>query len=226
MKRKFPFAVDEFYHLYNRGVDKRKIFWDDHDRQRFLMLLYLCNERETVHLKNLKRGGTTYRDVFSFDRGKPLVAIGAYCLMPNHFHLLVREVTKGGISLFMQKLLTGYAMYINKRHERSGALFEGRFKSERVHTDNYFHYLYSYIHLNPVKMLNPEWKSQGLVSIEDTTKYLEQYWYSSYVDYLGKARSESSILDRLRFPDFFQDPGSFEKFHQYWLAYSSNNIKV
>lgn len=219
MNRKIPIAVDEFYHLYSRGVNKGKIFWDERDRQRFLMLLYLCNGTDTVHLKNLKAGKISYREVFSVDRGKPLVAIGAYCLMPNHFHLLTREISEGGMSLFMQKLLTGFAMFVNKRHERSGPLFEGRFKSEHVDTDNYFHYLYSYIHLNPLKILDPGWREHGLVSIDKAAEYLSRYPYSSYKDYLGEDRPESKILDRARFPDFFQESGSFETFHKYWLSY-------
>jgi putative transposase len=219
MDRKIPFAVDEFYHLYSRGVNKGKIFWDDGDRRRFLMLLYLCNGTETVHLKNLKSGKIPYKDVFSVDRGEPLVAIGAYCLMPNHFHLFIREVSEGGASLFMKKLLTGFAMYINKRHERTGPLFTGRFKSEHIGTDNYFHYLYSYIHLNPIKILDPGWKQHGLLSIEGAVEYLDRYRYSSYRDYLGGDRPEAKILNRERFPDFFQESGSFEKFHKYWLSY-------
>lgn len=219
MNRKIPLAVDEFYHLYSRGVNKGRIFWDERDRRRFLTLLYLCNGTEIVHLKNLKFGKISYRDVFSVDRGKPLVAIGAYCLMPNHFHLFIREVSEGGTSLFMQKLLTGFAMYINKKYERSGPLFEGRFKSEHIDTDNYFHYLYSYIHLNPIKILEPEWKERGLLSIEGAIEYLYQYRYSSYRDYLGEDRPEAKILSREQFPDFFQESGSFEKFHKYWLSY-------
>lgn len=226
MNRKIPIAIDEFYHLYSRGVNKGKIFWDDRDRRRFLTLLYLCNGTETVHLKNLKSGNISYREVFSVDRGKPLVAIGAYCLMPNHFHLLIKETSEGGTSLFMQKLLTGYAMYINKRHERTGPLFEGRFKSEHVDTDNYFHYLYSYIHLNPIKLLDSEWKERRLQSIEGAIEYLERYLFSSYKDYLGESRPESVILNRNQFPDFFQEPGSFGVFHKYWLSYNHKNIKV
>ncbi len=221
MKRRIPLAVNEFYHLYNRGVDKRKIFWDERDYRRFLVLLYLCNGSELVDMRKLKSGDIEYKDVFSLDRGEPLVAIGAYCLMPNHFHILVHEIVDGGTSLFMKKLLTGFSMYINKKHERSGVLFEGRFKSEHVHTENYFHYLYSYIHLNPIKIIEPNWKKVGLKSIDGAVEYLHQYPYSSYMDYLGIERLESSILNKKEFPDFFQDKGSFEKFHKYWLSYGS-----
>ena len=222
MNRKIPLAVNEFYHLYNRGVDKHKIFWDERDRRRFLSLLYLCNGTETVHLQNLRAGNISYEEVFLVDRGEPLVAIGAYCLMPNHFHILVHEISDGGTSLFMQKLQTGFAMYANKRHERSGSFFSGKFKSEHVHTNNYFHYLYSYIHLNPIKILDPNWKKVGLTSVGEAMKYLNQYPYSSYMDYIGNDRPESKILNRSKFPDFFQNPGSFEKFHEYWLSYSSH----
>jgi putative transposase len=222
MKRRTPLVVNEFYHLYSRGVDKRKIFWDDRDCRRFLALLYLCNGSEIVNIQKLRKEELRYEDIFLLDRGEPLVAIGAYCLMPNHFHILIHEISEGGTSLFMKKLLTGFAMYINKRHERSGTLFEGRFKSEHVHSNNYFHYLYSYIHLNPLKVLDPNWRKVGLTLVKGAMEYLKQYPYSSYKDYLGDERLEAKILSRTGFPDFFQDPGSFERFHEYWLSYSSH----
>jgi putative transposase len=222
MQRRIPLAVDEFYHLYNRGVEKRDIFWDERDYRRFLALLYLCNGTEIVNMQMLRAGNISYRKVFSLERGEPLVAIGAYCLMPNHFHLLIKEIRPGGASLFMKKLLTAYAMYANKRHDRSGVLFQGRFRSEHVGTDNYFKYLYSYIHLNPLKILDPKWKEKGpSFSSRSAEEYLQRYPFSSYAQYLGKVLPEDAILDRAAFPDYFSEQGSFKKFHEYWISYSA-----
>ncbi len=99
--RKIDFSINEYYHLYNRGNSKQKIFLDAEDYNHFIKLLYLCNSVR----------GITFRDVsqnsYEFDREETLVNIGAYCLMPNHFHLLVKEKVENGISKFMQKLLTG-----------------------------------------------------------------------------------------------------------------------
>ncbi|MBP9752115.1 MAG: transposase [Candidatus Moranbacteria bacterium] len=221
MRRRIPLEIGEYYHLYNRGVEKRDIFLDEHDYRRFLALLYLCNGVEIVNMQRLKMEDVSYQEIFSLDRGEPLVAIGAYCLMPNHFHLLVKEVKEGGISLFMKKLLTAYAMYMNKRHERSGVLFQGRFKSEHVFTDNYFKYLYSYIHLNPLKLIDPDWQNRKSKPLSEAAEYLGGYPYSSYESYLNADTLESAILNRGEFPDYFSDRGSFKKFHEYWMTYNS-----
>ena len=89
-------------------------------------------------------------------RKETLVDIGAYCLMPNHFHLLIRETAEGNISRFMLKLQTGYPMYFNKKYQRTGALFEGKFKAKHITNDNHLKYLFAYLHLNPVKITDPQ----------------------------------------------------------------------
>ncbi|MBI5816846.1 MAG: transposase [Candidatus Yonathbacteria bacterium] len=117
MNRKFSFSIQEFYHLYNRGNEKRTIFLEQKDYQRFTRLLFLCNNVNAVSVKD-----TMEIPLTRIDRGDTLVDIGAYCLMPNHFHLLVREKREGGISLFVKKLATGYSMYFNKKNDRIGKL--------------------------------------------------------------------------------------------------------
>ena len=163
------FAVGEFYHVYNRGTDKRKIFLSQADYQRFIILLYLANSNQPVRI-DLRRNSV--EKLFEADRGKDLVDIGAYCLMPNHFHILLKEKVENGISLFMQKITTAYTMYFNKKHERSGVLFQGVFKSEHLATDNYLKYIYSYIHLNPVKLIEPTWRENGIKNKLKVKKFL------------------------------------------------------
>ena len=158
MQRKDAFVQEEFYHIYNRGTDKRKIFLDTADHHRFIELLYLCNTKYSVNVRDIRK---VHNNIFEFDRGKPLVSIGAYCLMPNHFHLLLTTDAESGISFFINKVCTAYSMYFNKRYDRSGALFQGRFKSQHADSDEYLKYLYAYIHLNPVKLIDPKWKEEG-----------------------------------------------------------------
>ena len=153
MARTFSFAIGEFYHIYNRGTEKRNIFASNSDRNHFLALLYFANQSEPA---DLKLQGRTLSETVEQKTGTPLVEIVAYCLMPNHFHLLIREIEEGGISKFMQKLTTGYTMYFNKWHERNGSLFQGRFKATHVADDRYLRYLISYIHLNPIKLIEPK----------------------------------------------------------------------
>src|SRR3989344_3214113 len=145
--RKVPFAPGEYYHIYNRGNSKQTIFHDKADYDRFLKLLFLSNGEENFKVQFIGK------NIYEFNRGKELVHVGAYCLMPNHFHLLLTQAQDGGISKFIQKLSTGYSMYYNKKYERSGTLFEGKFKSQHAGEDNYMKYLFSYIHLNPIKLI-------------------------------------------------------------------------
>ncbi len=214
MERKLQFSIGEYYHIYNRGVDKRDVFLTEADRKRFQKLLYLANG-EKPYVFRLVQG----QPLDKIDLGEKRVAIGAYCLMPNHFHLLVREVKEGGITAFMEKLGTGYTMYFNKVGKRTGHLFQGRFKAEHVDRDEYLKYLFAYIHLNPVKLIEPDWKEQGIQHPEKVRGYLEQYRFSSYEDLLGKAREEQAILSLKEFPEYFEKTSDFESFMKDWLEF-------
>lgn len=129
--RKVSFSEGTFYHLYNRGNSKQVIFKDESDYRRFQTLLYLANSTKRWEIRSLD-----LQNIFTIDRDEELVAIGAYCLMPNHFHLLLTPLADRGIELFMQKLSAGYSMYFNTRHRRTGSLFKGRFKAQYANTDD------------------------------------------------------------------------------------------
>ncbi|MBU3925748.1 transposase, partial [Patescibacteria group bacterium] len=178
MERKFRFSEGEFYHLYNRGINKMAIFLNNIDKKRFIKLLFACNSKKPVVFKNIQ--GLPLEEI---ERGETIVDIGAYCLMPNHFHLLVREKTENGISMFMEKLFTAYSMYFNKKNERTGRLFEGIFKATHANKDQYLKYLFAYIHLNPVKLIDLKWKENSITDKEKAKKFLKEYAYSSYLDY-------------------------------------------
>lgn len=193
--RKIRFAKDEYYHIFNRGVDKRIIFDSPQDYERFLYYLYLANSSEAFKLDNAtKYPSTDSRKVFTTPRSQQLVAIHAYCLMSNHFHLLINERRDGGISAFMQKVSTAYTMYFNRKNKRSGSLFQGPFKAVHIENDTQFKYLFSYIHANPFSTIQKD----GSVQIKDTEKVLE-YDYSSIKEYRGEKRVSSPILAVLPF---------------------------
>ncbi|TSC68578.1 MAG: hypothetical protein G01um101456_573 [Parcubacteria group bacterium Gr01-1014_56] len=224
MARNIIFAPDEFYHLYNRGTDKRKVFLTREDYERFLSLLYLSNNIDPVRVDNIRnlksqQGRTLLETALRSPRAQPLVDIGAYCLMPNHFHLLVREIQDGGISLFMQKLTTAYTMYFNIRHERSGALFQGKFKATHADDDRYLSYLLAYIHLNPIKLIDPKWKENGIRNQRRAKLYLERYAYSSYLDYLGKERIHNTIINKETLPAYCDSIKDFKQSTLAWLRY-------
>ena len=122
------FFAGGYYHIYSRGSEKRTIFLDRADKKRFLTRL-----RE-------------YKDFHN-------VSIICYCLMPNHYHFLVEQNTDEPISKFLNRLNLAYAMYFNKRYERVGPLFQGRFKAKNIKTDEYLLHLSRYIHLNPLELV-------------------------------------------------------------------------
>ena len=104
MSRNLEFSVGEFYHIYSRGTEKRKIFLSSKDYERFLALIYLCNNTKVIHLSDHPKANLN--DLFNLERADQLVDIGAYCLMPNHFHILIKERKENGISIFLHKMLT------------------------------------------------------------------------------------------------------------------------
>jgi len=194
MTAKRVFAPGSYYHIYNRGASKQSIFLDESDKNRFARLLYLCNGEKKFKFNKLKEEEIIN---FTFDRGESLVEICSWVLMDNHFHLLIfipENFPIENITKFLHKLTLSYLMYFNTKYNRSGTLFEGRFKSKIVEDDLYLKYLYSYIHLNPLKMLNNNWKEEG-IKIKNAEEYLKGYDYSSFNDLVWrKNRKEGKIL--------------------------------
>lgn len=221
MQRSINFSVGEYYHAYTRGNDKRKIFLDEKDCVRFLVLLYTSNSTETIHLSNFTGLGKVsgLLKMFNQKRKDTLVEIGAYCLMPNHVHLLLREKIDGGISLFTQKLFTAYSMYFNRRHQRTGKLFDSVFKAEHADDDNYLKYLYAYIHLNPISLIEKKWKEKIIEDKVQAKKFLSKYSYSSYLDYRGVKREENSILNISAFPEYFETATDFDSMIDEWINF-------
>lgn len=223
MPTKITPEVGKFYHIYNRGVEKRDVFLNTTDKQRFLTLLYLCNG---THPVNLKLQGLTLEEARNNERGDQITGICGYCLMPNHFHILLNEKQVGGISIFMQKLTTAYTMYFNKKNDRVGALFQGTFKLKHADNDEYLKYLISYIHLNPIKLINPHWKEDGIQDLAKTKQFLESYQYSSYHDFLGNPRIEKMILTPNLLPEYFNSSYGFEATTNDWLTFKDFSSKV
>lgn len=221
MQRNLNFSPGEYYHIYNRGSDKRKIFKDKVDYNRFILLLYYANGTDPVHLQTVKKeiknlqGLTLKKEI---DRGETLVDIGAWCLMPNHFHILIKEKEAGGISKFLAKLSTGYTMYFNKRYDRVGPLLQGAFKAEHSKDDNYLKYLFSYIHLNPVKLIQSDWREKGIKDLKEVQNFLEKYEYSSYGNYSVENWKYDVLLNKKEFPEYFESGDDFKKELLDWMT--------
>lgn len=128
-----------YYHVYNRGVEKRMIFLDDQDYVTFLGLIkkYLAGEE------------ASRKNRHPYSRLDQDIQLMTYCLMPNHFHLMLYQMSEDGITRFMRRLATGYVMYFNNKYKRVGGLFQGKFKASRINSDAYLQHISRYIHLNP-----------------------------------------------------------------------------
>lgn len=216
--RKTIFANNEYYHIYNRGVDKRKIFLDRNDYIRFIHDLYEFNdENPAIQYSRLPKDvGDSVSNVEKKPR-KKLVEIICFCQMPNHFHLILRQLTTNGITKFMHKLGTGYTNAFNLKTERSGALFQGTFKSVHIENETYLTHLSRYVHLNPVELNEPEWKKEGIKNWKIVNQFLEEYRWSSYPDYIDK-NNFPSITNRKLLLDIFDNEKEYRKFIKEWLV--------
>ena len=159
--RKVQFANNYHYHIYNRGVDKRKIFLEDQDYYRFIHDLFEFNDLDaTINLgRRFNEQGST--SIKTSKKRKKLVEIMCFCLMPNHFHLILKQIRERGITKFMHKIGTGYTMYFNKKYQRTGALFEGRFKAIMIEKDEYLIHLSRYLHMNPIELIESNWRGKA-----------------------------------------------------------------
>jgi len=200
--------------VYNRGVEKRSIFTSKPNYERFLKLLYLANGTNPYRYDEVKN--TPLKNI---NRGNPLVAIGAYTMMPNHFHIILKEIVEGGTAMFMEKLTTGYSGYFNRLNDRVGSLFQGTYKAQHADYDQYLKYLFAYTHLNQIKLIEPNWKENGIKNIEKAKEFLKHYRYSSYQDYIGIEREENLILTKDEFPEYFLSVFEFEDFTKDWLNF-------
>ena len=220
-----PFSVGSYVHVMKRGTRKMPIVHDTSDMDRFIHMLYYFNDEycdENWHRSLLDANLlSTWQRLPYWPERKPLVKIIFFCLMPNHFHLLLKEVTEGGLSLFMQKLLTGYSMYFNTKYHRRGTLFEGRFKAKDLYTDEYLKYQYVYIHLNPIGIIDAGWKDKQIENRMKAKKFLKNYKYSSYKDYVGENREESAILNKEAFPEYFSSNIDFDETVDWWINFES-----
>jgi len=202
---------DYIYHVYNRGVDKRNIFSTDNDRRRFLSCLYFFND--TCPTTNIRR-------LCDIDKGEDgrekLVEILSFVLMPNHFHLLLKPLVEDGVSEFMKKLGIGYTHYFNIRNERSGALFQGKYKFVQIESDEQLSYVPFYIHFNPLELVEAGWKKKEIKNIDSAFEFLRSYRWSSLGDYLGES-NYSRIIDKTILNDYLGTPDELDRELLIWL---------
>ena len=193
----------DYYHVINRGVEKRDVFLDDGDFIRFIHDMYVFNDVRSAPNYVVKERQHARQP-------KILLHIHAYCLMKNHYHLLLSPITENGISAFMQKLNMGYSKYFNDKYERSGVLWQGTFRKMHITRDAHFMYIPYYIHLNPLDFKYPEWRAGAVRSSRKALTFLREYRWSSHLDYLG-IKNFPSVIYPLQLADIFGSRARYER---------------
>lgn len=193
--RKEQFATGNIYHIVIRSIDDNLLFKNIDDYYRGIFSIYEFNTTKPVTIqlrrklrvalkKKLVRGPSS-NQADDLDLRDNMVEILAFCFMPNHIHLLMRQVKDGGVVKFMSKLGTGYGGYFNKKYNRKGHVFQNRFRAIHIKTDEQLKIVWAYIHANSISLVEPKWKERGIKNLKKAMKFIENYKWSSYLDYLG-----------------------------------------
>jgi len=193
--RDIKFTIGEFYHIYNRGVDKREIFSDSNDMERWFESIVDFNSVETI--------GSIYENQFVKNKedvpiSDKLVNIVAYCFNDNHYHLLLEQVAEAGIEKFMHRLGTGYAKYFNNKNKRSGALFQSKFKAKHVDTNEYLLYLSIYVNLNN--------------EVHQLGRSASKLIQSSWEEYTSSNMAQKELCKKEVILDQFKDRKDYKKY--------------
>lgn len=224
--QKPQFVENQIYHIYNRGVEKRNIFLNDKDYLRFIHDLFEFNDKDSVfnvaYYFNSKSKEIESKHLEKERKPrKLLVEILVFALMPNHFHLLLKQKRENGIVKFMQKLGTGYTNYFNKKYERVGGLFQGRFKAILISEEAHFIHLPFYIHTNPIDLI---YGSSTSIDWRRWVEFLENYRWSSFLDYIGK-KNFPSLTSRKFLLEFWGGEKAYQKETKKWLRERDENIE-
>jgi len=217
----------EIYHIVIRAINGLKLFHREKDYFRMIHDLFEFNDEEPVSWQYRQRYGKRSRRIDGRKR-KLLVELLAFCFMPNHVHLLVRQVTDGGISKFMRKIGAGYSAYYNRKYKRVGHVFQGRYRIVHISNDNQLRVVFVYIHTNPVAIVSPGWKEGGIKikDLDEVIEFLEkEYCWSSYPDYLGNKNFPSITIREW----LTQEMGGVEGCREFvndWLQYKKETADL
>lgn len=195
-----PLVTGEYYHIFNRGNEKRDIFTQTRDYKRFLQTFYYY--QFTGPKQSFSKYAKSDLNSFKPEAEKRLVEIICYCLMPNHFHFLVKQLKDNGVSIFLSQISNSYTKYFNTKYTRVGALLQGVFKNVQIETDEQLIHISRYIHLNPVV--------SGLV------KKPEEYKWSSYPEYITQKPFLCSINEAM---NLFSSPQKYQEFVEEQIDY-------
>lgn len=202
--RKEEFANGEIYHVIIKSIDDNLLFKDVDDYYRGVFSVYEFNTTKSVTIRERRQARSRIKEILRaaprdsialVDPRDKLVEVIAFCFMPNHVHLLLKQIKDGGITKFMRKLGAGYGGYFNKKYGRKGYVFQNRFNAVRVKTDNQLRTVLIYIHTNSISLIEPGWKMGRVKNLKRAIEFLNNYKWSSHKDYIG-VNNFPSITER------------------------------
>jgi len=218
--RREQFVNNEIYHIILRGLDDNLIFKDVDDYYRGVFSIYEFNNKKPVEiwLRRHQRQKEKALGGPSSQTRELLVEILTFCFMPNHFHLLLKQSKEEGIVKFMRKVGTGYAGYFNRKYNRKGHVFQNRFFSALIKNDEQLKNVFTYIHTNPISIIEPNWKERGIKDSGKTFRFLENYKWSSYPDYIRK-NNFPSVTEREFMLKIIGGEEGCKDFIKNWIRY-------
>lgn len=224
--RKQQFVNNDIHHITLRAIDDNLIFKDNDDYFRGIFSVYEFNDSKPVTIQERRRVRNVLKNkisrgrasITSEDKRDRLVDVMCFCFMPNHIHLLLKQIKDNGITKFMSKTGTGLGGYFNKKYDRQGHVFQNRFNAVPIKTDEQLKIAVAYIHTNPLSLKYPEWKKIRIKDPAEARTFLEKYKWSSYPDLIG-IKNFPSVTQR----DFIVETmGGSERckdFIKYWTEY-------
>lgn len=229
MKRGESFAIDSYVHVYNRGAKKMPIYRQKSDLWRLLFNLFYLNTVTSIPQnwkRELERGSGPAAFVWPDHWGErePLVAILAFSIMPNHFHLILKELVENGISKFMHRVCMGYSKYINAKHNESGSLFQGAFKARIVADDMDFRYLAAYVMVKNPFELYPGGLRRAIEEFDSAYEFACESPFNSLAEYAGKR--SLPIVNKDLLGELYQDPDEFKEFARECMLYKLEQIEA
>lgn len=227
--RKQQFANGEVYHITLRGIDDNLIFKDKDDYYRGIFSIYEFNNVKPVEIwlrrqqrkKEKALGGPSSQ---CLQQREQLVEVLSFCLMPNHIHLLLRQLKDNGITKFMAKVGTGYGGYFNRKYNRKGYVFQNRFSAVHIKDEGQLKVVFTYIHTNPISLIEPKWKELGIKNPKEAIEFLENYKWSSYLDYIDK-NNFPSVTEREFILKIIGGEHGCRDFIKNWIEHKGEIVK-
>jgi len=235
MSEKRIFENHQPYHIFTRGIDGRIIFFDEADYYRFIFLFYACNfgspafnlwKKDIVKAGKAILQGEKPPPKFIQKEHKQLVDVLSLTLIPNHYHSILEQLVRRGISIFMQKVNGGYGKYFNFKYQREGRLFQGPFKSILIDNENYLLRVSRYVHLNVLDLIQSDWRKEGVKNPQKAIKFLSEYPWSTTPDYLG-VRNSKIVTTKGLYNIFFENfsKRGVENYKRFLLNWSQKDSK-